>query len=206
MEHGKATWQATLRSLHVATCPIASKISALSWPSRASTWKRVLLTSTVLSRLNNLVLWETMSPSACLAPGKKVDVTFWRWHWSLGYTSCCPPCPDFLGPRPVWHSWDLINSVTQISGFWTKNKKGGGRIWETHHKGTKSYTGGISPAGIIPLNRLEFKAGQKKAADLEIMVHAGKTPPLRPAPQLHAPSSQHHKRKHKQRLAPKLLL
>lgn len=74
------------------------------------------------------------------------------------------------------------------------------------YQGFKSYKGGISPAGITPLNRAEFSTGQKKTADLKIMVHAGKTPASCPAPQLHVPSSQHHKRKHNQRLAMKVLL
>lgn len=75
----------------------------------------------------------------------------------------------------------------------------------SHHKESTSYTGGISPAGIIPLNRSEFRAGHKKAADLEIMVHAGKTLPLRLAPQLPAPF-QPAPQKETQRLAAKLLL
>lgn len=60
-----------------------------------------------------------------------------------------------------------------------KKKKG---IWGRLHKGTKSCAGGISPVDIIPLNRAEFRVGQKKTADLEIMVHAGKTPLLFLAP------------------------
>lgn len=59
---------------------------------------------------------------------------------------------------------------------------------------------------IIPLNGAEFKAGQKKTADLEIMVHAGKTPLLFLAPWLCTPASKHHKEKCKQGLATKLLL
>lgn len=87
-----------------------------------------------------------------------------------------------------------------------KKKRDLGQTSQRDHKGTKSCAGGISPVDIIPLNRAEFRVGQKKTADLEIMVHAGKTPLLFLAPWLCTPASKHHKGKCKQGLATKLLL
>lgn len=63
-----------------------------------------------------------------------------------------------------------------------KKERDLGQTSQRDHKGTKSCAGGISPVDIIPLNRAEFRVGQKKTADLEIMVHAGKTPLLFLAP------------------------
>lgn len=74
-------------------------------------------------------LWETVSPSVHSTPGEKGDVTSLLKMTLVSWADLKLPSSEtiltFLGPRLVWHSWDLINPVTQISPlrFYTKREE-----------------------------------------------------------------------------------